>query len=101
MPWFAKSGNTTGRHVLRSDKSQHLWPEGHVKAYAESMCGVQLDVESTRDDARSSCLGCHTLYDTENGISRRTQRGGNAKLPRCTCPDCGGVHIKERDHVQP
>lgn len=102
MPWFAKSGTATERHVLNSTKSRHLWPEHQPESYAESMCGVELDADSSRDDALSSCVPCHKLYDAENGITRRTVRaGGNAKLPRCKCPDCGGTHIRERDHVTP
>ena len=98
MTWIAKNGDISIRHILTTDKSRSLWPENLPDAYAEALCGVELNPLS---DGRSGLPCCETCAETnERNHPRRTYHSGK-KLPRCKCPTCGGVHIKERDHVNP
>ena len=98
MTWVAKTDSTSFRHTLNSANSRNLWPEGRSSAYAEAVCAVELDTFANGASDLPWCAKCEAI--SERTQPRRQYHPGK-KLPRCKCPTCGGVHIKDRNHVEP
>ena len=93
MAWQALSGDLSVRHVLDSKRLRG----GSDPHYA--LCGVQLDPRGDADyESLSECATCRVGWE-HSGIPlpRLPRRGGASRLPRCTCPICGGVHKKGRN----
>ena len=96
MAWKAlRDSVPKERHILNTAASSHLWPEGQPNADAVAACGVTLDVVADADSELPCCAACEATQPP------RRQYHSGKKLPRCTCPTCGGVHIKDRNHVEP
>ena len=88
--WIAETGNQEVAHTLNGTLF------GRAPRQWVSLCGVELQPEGDGPDV-PRCSRCQELREALSPRYYKVGRPGSGhKLPRCTCPECGGVHIKGR-----